>query len=174
MVIIPITNPVHYPLHIDVFYLGFNYHRLKSALQPAPGEAATRTCRQTPVSSEQIRRRPMRANVTTALKSSPGALVFGRDMFLNVPLVADWTAIATRREQLVNESLRKANLKRISHDYAVGDRVLKKVWQPTKLGERTHGPYAITRVHTNGNVTLRLSEGVTERVNIRRIKPYRD
>ena len=116
----------------------------------------------------------MRANVTTALGSSPGALVFGRDMFLNVPLVADWVTIAARREQLVNENLRKANLKRISHDYAVGDRVLKKVWQPTKLGERTHGPYAITRVHTNGNVTLKLSEGVTERVNIRRIKPYRD
>ena len=37
MDIIPITKPVHRPLHMDVFYLGFNYHRLKSALQPAPG-----------------------------------------------------------------------------------------------------------------------------------------
>ena len=64
MVIIPITKPVHRPVHIDAFYLGFNYHRLKSALQPAPGEAATRTCRQTQsaVSSEQIRRRPIDAS----------------------------------------------------------------------------------------------------------------
>ena len=51
---------------------------------------------------------------------------------------------------------------------------MKRVWKPTELGERMLSPYAITRVHTNGNVTLKLSEGVTERVNIRRIKPYRD
>ena len=36
----------------------------------------------------------MRCNVTTALGSPPGALVYARDMFLNVPLVADWTTIA--------------------------------------------------------------------------------
>ena len=77
----------------------------------------------------------MRTNVTSALGSSPGALVFGRDMFLNVPLVADWVTIAKHREQLVNEHLRKANLRRRAYDYAVGDMILKKVWKPTKLGE---------------------------------------
>jgi hypothetical protein len=36
----------------------------------------------------------MRASVhTTLLGSSPGSLVFNRDMFLNVPLIADWKAI---------------------------------------------------------------------------------
>jgi len=64
--------------------------------------------------------------------------------------------ISSKREQLVNESLRKANAKRRSYDYAVGDRVLKKIWKPTKLGPRTEGPYTVTRVHTNGNVTLQL------------------
>ena len=34
------------------------------------------------------------------------------------------------------------------------------------------GPYAITQVHTNGTVTIRLSDNVTERINIRWIKPY--
>ena len=115
----------------------------------------------------------MRTNVCTTLKSSPGALVYARDMFLNVPLMADWQMIASKRQQLVNESLRKANAKRRSYDYAVGNKVLKKIWKPTKLGKRTEGPFDVARVHTNGNVTLQLNSAVTERVNIRRIIPYR-
>ena len=31
----------------------------------------------------------MKVNVTTILKVSPGSLVFGRDMFLDIPLIAD-------------------------------------------------------------------------------------
>ena len=62
----------------------------------------------------------MRTNVTSALGSSPGALVFGRDMFLNVPLVADWVTIAKHREQLVNENLCRVNLNCCAYDYAVG------------------------------------------------------
>ena len=115
----------------------------------------------------------MRTNIATSLGSSPGALVYGRDMFLNVPLIADWHSIATRREQLVNENLRRQNLKRRTYDYNVNDLVLKKVYKPTKLGQRTTGPYTITRVYANGNVTIQLSPTVTERINIRRIQPYR-
>jgi hypothetical protein len=36
----------------------------------------------------------MRTTVATTLGSTPGALAFSRDMFLNVPLIADWQAIA--------------------------------------------------------------------------------
>ena len=32
----------------------------------------------------------MRTNIATTLQSSPGALVYNRDMFLDVPLQADW------------------------------------------------------------------------------------
>ena len=32
----------------------------------------------------------MRTTVATTLGSAPGSLAFSRDMFLNVPLVADW------------------------------------------------------------------------------------
>ena len=35
----------------------------------------------------------MRTVVTMSLGSTPGALLFSRDMLLNVPLVADWKAI---------------------------------------------------------------------------------
>jgi hypothetical protein len=68
----------------------------------------------------------VRASVSTTLSSLPGALFFGRDMFLNIPLIADWNLIAQRREQLVNESLRRQNLKRRRYDYIMGQRVLKK------------------------------------------------
>ena len=92
---------------------------------------------------------------------------------MNVPLVADWQTIARNREQHVNENLRRANRKRRQYDYAPGQQVLKKVHNPTSLGVRSSGPYTIDRVHVNGNFTIQLRPGVTERINIRRVLPYR-
>ena len=115
----------------------------------------------------------MRTTIATTLGSTPGALAFSRDMFLNIPLIADWQAIAKHREHHVNENLRRANRKRRQYDYATGQKVLKKVHDPTKLGVRTSGPYTIERVHVNGTVTIELRPGVSERINIRRILPYR-
>jgi hypothetical protein len=40
----------------------------------------------------------MRTTVATTLGSAPGPLAFSRDMFLNVPLVADWKTIARKKE----------------------------------------------------------------------------
>ena len=116
----------------------------------------------------------MRTNVATTLEGSPGSLVFNRDMFFNVPLIADWHAITRRREHHVNENLRRQNLRRRRFDYAVGDKVLKKVFEPTKLGTRATGPYEISRVHVNGNVTVKLRDEVNERLNVRRVMPYRE
>ena len=48
----------------------------------------------------------MRTTVATTLGSAPGALAFSRDMFLNVPLIADWQIIARNQEQHVYENLR--------------------------------------------------------------------
>jgi hypothetical protein len=115
----------------------------------------------------------MRTTIATTLGSTPGALAFSRDMFLNVPLIADWQLIASRREQYINDDLRRANQKRRSYDYAVGQKVLKKVHNPTKLGVRTEGPFLIERVHANGTLTIKLRPGVSERINIRRVFPYR-
>ncbi len=115
----------------------------------------------------------MRTTVATTLGSAPGALAFARDMFLNVPLIADWQSIARLREHHVNENLCRANRKHYQFDYAPGQQVLKKVHDPTKLGVRTDGPYTIERVHVNGNLTIILRPGVTERINIRRVLPYR-
>ena len=114
----------------------------------------------------------MLTTVATTLGGTPGALAFSRDMFLNVPLVADWQTISRKREHHVNENLRKANAKRRSFDYAEGQQVLKKVHNPKKLGVRTTGLYPIQRVHVNGNLTIELSPGFLEQINIRQLVPY--
>ena len=93
-------------------------------------------------------------------------------MFLNVPLVADWHTIASRREQTINEQLRQQNARRRQYDYQPGERILKKVYKPTKLGHRTEGPYTIDKTHVNGTVTFRRTPTVRERINVRPIIPY--
>jgi hypothetical protein len=109
----------------------------------------------------------------SALKTTPGGLAFGRDMILNIPLVTDFQQLQKRRQDLIDKRLLLANAKRYSRDYTIGDEVLKLVYQPDKLDPRATGPYRIDRVHTNGTITIELSPGVLERINIRRVKPYR-
>ena len=119
-----------------------------------------------------IAQHAMQTSVHTTLGSSPGALVFSRDMFLNVPLSSDWHAITQKREQLINYRLMRQNAQRRTYDYAPNQKVLK-VHDPTKLGIRTNGPYKIKKTHVNGTVTMELRPGVSERINIRRVIPYR-
>ena len=115
----------------------------------------------------------MRTTIATTLGSTPGALAFSRDMFLNIPLVANWQAIVARREQHINDNLRCANKKRCQYDYTSGQKVLKKVHNPTKLGVRHSGPYAIERVHVTGTITIQLRPGLSERINLQRVIPSR-
>jgi hypothetical protein len=106
--------------------------------------------------------------------SSPGNLVFDRDMFHNISLIADWQSITLKREHLINENLMKENQKRRRNDYIPQQRILKKTWKPRKLKIRTTGPYTILQTHVNGTVTIELRPGISERLNIRRIIPYQE
>jgi hypothetical protein len=115
----------------------------------------------------------MQAGVHSTLGSRPGNLVFNRDMFLNIPLIADWHPITQRREHLIHENLVRENQKRRGYDCAPQQMVLKKKWKSKKLGKRTSGQYKIVKVHVNGPVTIQLRPGLTERVNIRQIIPYK-
>ena len=57
----------------------------------------------------------MQSSVHTTLGSSPGALVFNPDMFMNIPLLANWHAITMRREHVINNSLiRSAGVKKVT------------------------------------------------------------
>ena len=115
----------------------------------------------------------VRTTIHKTLKLSPGAIAFGRDMLLNIPLIADFKLLRDRRQAVINANLAKENKRRIQHDYQPGDQVLKAVWEPTKLEPRFEGPYTLTKVHVNGNVTMQVTPHTTERLNVRRIKPYR-
>ncbi len=78
------------------------------------------------------------------LQATPRGLAFSCDMFLNIPLLANWDPILARREQLVNEALLRANKKRINFDYAVGQNVLKYDKSIMgKLKPKTTGPFDI-------------------------------
>ncbi|CAB9530486.1 hypothetical protein SEMRO_2900_G339750.1 [Seminavis robusta] len=107
------------------------------------------------------------------MRLSPGAMVYGRDMMLNIPIEADFQLLRQRREARINYNLLQENKRRIHYDYQVNDQVLKLVPQPNKIENRAEGPYTITRVHINGSITIRLSPHVEERINIRQVKPYR-
>ncbi len=88
-------------------------------------------------------------------------------------LIADWQAFARNCKHYVNENLRHADRNQRQYDYAPGQQVLKKLHDRTKLGVKTEGPYTIERVQVNGNLTILFGEGITERINIRRVLPNR-
>ena len=104
----------------------------------------------------------------TVINSTPGAVLFGRDVLFDIPYIADWRIIGQRRQLLVAQNNARENLKRIDFDYTVGNKVLlKKDGILCKAEDRNTDPYIITQVHTNG--TVRIQRGnVSERSNIQR------
>ena len=94
-------------------------------------------------------------------------------MMIDIPLLADLDAIWGRQQQLVDANLIWENKKRIDYNYSVGDRVWLKVYDPTKLEPKLHGPHQITRVYVNGTVDVQLKPGIVQRDNIRKVVPYR-
>ena len=116
----------------------------------------------------------LRATIHHTMGISPGALVFHRDMLFDVPYVTDLLMLRDKRQALIDYTLRRENNRRRSYDYAIGDSVLELVPKDkrAKLGSPTKGPFIIERIHTNGTVTIRRSPLITERVNIRNIRPF--
>lgn len=113
-----------------------------------------------------------RSALHSTLVLSPGALVFNRDMSLDIPVIADWEALQGKQQHIIARNLRAANKGRITHhDYAVDDQTLKLTCRPDKLEPRAEGPHRIVRVHVNGTVTTQRTPLITERMNTWRIKP---
>ena len=104
---------------------------------------------------------------------SPGAVTFHRDMFLDLPLMADLLSLQRMRQATIDRRLLAVNAKRIQKDWKVNDQVYirNQTSARNKLQPAFRGPFPIICVHTNGNVTIRQPNGVQERVNIRRLKP---
>ena len=58
------------------------------------------------------------------MRTSPGSLAFNCDMLINVPLITNLAAIQDRRQHLVDENVRRVNIRRINYDYRVGQMVI--------------------------------------------------
>jgi hypothetical protein len=114
----------------------------------------------------------MIATYHTTLHATPGQLVFRRDMVLNTRYLADWTAIKTRKQDLIRKNNRIENSKLIPYQYRVGDQVMLENHRANKYEQPYKGPYLVMQVNDNGTVCLKMG-AVTDTVNIRCIHPYR-
>ena len=94
-------------------------------------------------------------------------------MFLDLPIISDLLQIQQNRQILIDEYLRKQHKRRKYFNYAAGQEVLIKTVNPSKLKPRAHGPYRIQQVYTDGTIDILRRENATERINIRRVIPFR-
>ena len=92
-------------------------------------------------------------------------------MILNIPFQTDLILLQEKRQQKIDARLKHANSKRKHFDFQPGMKVFVSTARNSKLDDVFQGPYEITATHTNGTVTIKLSENMTDRINIRRLKP---
>ena len=114
----------------------------------------------------------IRSTHHTTLAATPGQLVFGRDMLLNIAFKANWESICNKRQLSINTSNTKENKSRIPHTYSIGDSItITRPGLQPKLSTPSEGPHTITQVYTNGTVQI-LKGIVSQRIIIRRIQPF--
>ena len=58
--------------------------------------------------------------VNHTLKNSPSKIVFARDIFVDVPLIADVITIKQRHQLLIDKNLTQHNQKRYNYKYRIG------------------------------------------------------
>jgi hypothetical protein len=81
------------------------------------------------------------STVHTTLDATPGQLVFGRDMLLPIHIKTDWARIWQRKQGIMKVNNRKENVKRIEHEYRVGEKVLlEKPGLSSKLSSSRTAP----------------------------------
>jgi transposase InsO family protein len=115
----------------------------------------------------------VRSTYHTTLQSTPGQLVFGRDMILNIKHEANWEFIRARKQKIIHRNNKAENDKRIPHTYSVGDKVLLKRGTENKYEAPYTGPHTILQVNDNGTVRMKV-KNVEDTYNIRRLTPFYD
>eukprot|EP00834_Sanchytrium_tribonematis_P005485 NODE_335_length_9311_cov_0.760313.p1 type:complete len:485 gc:universal NODE_335_length_9311_cov_0.760313:7947-6493(-) len=113
----------------------------------------------------------MRVNYHSSLGTSPGNLVFQRDMIIpSIPSNIDNVNLNTRRFK----ELDRENRKRIDFKYKInGYILLENSRRASKFDPPWLGPFIIVDVPINANyLIIRRESGVLEKVNYRRIIPY--
>jgi hypothetical protein len=92
----------------------------------------------------------------TILKASPGAAIFGRDMFFNIPVIADWKKIGKHRQRLTDLNTAHENKSGIDNDYKVGLKAPVRTGGILLKAESRYlkDPWLISSVHMNETITV--------------------
>jgi hypothetical protein len=114
----------------------------------------------------------MQSSFHTTLQNTPGQLVFGHAMILNVKHEANWEYIHARKQNITIKNNKAENAKRIPHTYNIGNKVLLKRGTENKYETPYQGPFTITKVNENGTVRMMIKNVAEDTINIRRLTPY--
>jgi hypothetical protein len=86
----------------------------------------------------------------------------------------NWEEIRRHRQKIIEQNNKRENAKRIKHEYRAGDLVLYKRGDGEAKHSRVYdGPYTVEEVYANGNARIARGRHVSDRVNIRLLKPYK-
>ena len=114
----------------------------------------------------------VRGTAHTTARATPMQLVFGRDGVPNVPHLADWKCIQSRKQTEINRNNAKENRKRKTHAHQLNECVLVKNDWTSKYGTTSYkGPCEIVKINDNGTVQIRM-DNVLDTCNIRNMKPH--
>ena len=113
----------------------------------------------------------VRSTYHTTLKKTPGQLVFGRDMILNIKYIANWEYIRQNKQKMIENNNRAENAKRVAYSYKEEDLVFLLRGTENKYEAPYQGPYKIIKVNDNRTVCLQIG-AVEEMINLRRLTPY--
>jgi len=114
----------------------------------------------------------VRCSYHSTIQGTPGQLVFGRDMLLDLKFAPIYEQVWADKQRRINYNNVQENDRRAIHDYKVGEYAyILRDGNYRKLEGDKQGPYRISEVFTNG--TVRIRKGIVkERLNIRRLTPH--
>jgi len=110
--------------------------------------------------------------INSTTKVSPGTFIFHRDMLLPIQYITNWELIRHRKQLRIHHNIFLENQHRRPFTYTPKMEVILHDPTGVKLSANSKGLYTISKVHSNGTVTMCLKPNVFQQVNIRRIKPY--
>ena len=103
---------------------------------------------------------------------SPGQLIFGHGMILQIKHEANWVLIRQRKHTQTNRDNTLKNRHRFDYNYKFGDNVMIAKHTAYTYETPYKGPFVITQCFPNGTVNLKCG-AIKIKYNIRRIKPYK-
>jgi len=110
--------------------------------------------------------------INSTAKVSSGAFIFQRGMLLPIQCIKNWELIRHRKQLRIQQNNFLENKRRRPFTYTPNMEVMLADPTGVKLSAKCKGPFKISKVHSNGTVTICLKPNVFQRINIRRIKPY--